>query len=270
MDIYLPSGQQPIYPPVVLLYGSAWLGNDLKGRNLETLGAALLDAGFAVVAPNHRSSRDSIFPAQIHDIKAVVRFIRSHADEYQLDTSFVGVAGSSSGGHLAALTGTSRLVKQYTVGSVSADLEGRVGSDTTFSSSVDAIVDWFGPTDFLVMDSCGSRLVHDAPTSPESRLIGGAIQQNRDKVALANPITYVDANDTSFLILHGTEDPLVPPCQSEMLHEALIEVGGSSELVLIPGGRHGRGVFEEQYFERMANFFQSVYQAVLDKGDESK
>ena len=91
LDIYLPEVEKPTYPAVILIYGSAWFGNNLKGTELATLGKALLDAGFAVVTPNHRSSMDAKFPAQINVIKAVIRFIRANAEKYQIDTSFIGI-----------------------------------------------------------------------------------------------------------------------------------------------------------------------------------
>lgn len=255
LDIYLPQIEKPTYPVVISIYGSAWFSNNLKGSDLATLGKALLDAGFAVVTPNHRSSMDAKFPAQINDIKAVIRFIRANAGIYQIDTSFIGITGSSSGGHLAALAGTSGFVKQYTVGSASADIEGNLGEFTTYSSSVDAVVDWFGPTDFLVMDSCGSSFVHNASNSPESSLIGGSIQDNKDKCALANPITYIDANDPPFLILHGDADPLVPHCESELLYSSLQKTGVPSQFVLVPNGQHGPGLFVEKYYKMMTDFF---------------
>lgn len=255
LDIYLPKGEKLTYPAVVVIYGSAWFGNNLKETVLANLGEQLLDAGFTVVTPNHRSSTDAKFPAQIHDIKAVIRFIRANAEQYQIDTSFIGITGSSSGGHLAALAGTCGQVKQSTVGSVTADIEGAIGTYLTTSSSVDAVVDWFGPTDFLVMDSCGSSMVHDAPDSLESSLIGGPIQNNPDKCALANPITYIDANDPPFLIIHGDADPLVPHCQSELLYNALQKANVPSQFVLVPNGQHGPGLFIDQYFKMMADFF---------------
>lgn len=257
LDIYLPQVEKPLYPVVVVIYGSAWLSNSSKGVDLETLGQALLDAGFAVVFPNHRSSGDAKFPAQINDIKAVIRFVRANAKTYQFDTSFVGVTGSSSGGHLSALAGTSGLVKQFTVGSASADLEGAIGKYTSFSSSVDAVVDWFGPTDFLSMDVCGSQMKHNPANSPESSLVGGAIQENPDKCALASPITYVDPKDPPFLILHGDADPLVPHCQSEKLFEALQKAKVKSQFVLVPKAQHGPGLFEEKYYKMMTDFFLS-------------
>jgi acetyl esterase/lipase len=244
-----------VYPAVILIYGSAWFGNNLKGSDLSTIGKALLDAGFAVVTPNHRSSIDAKFPAQIHDIKAAIRFVRANAGSYQIDTSFIGITGSSSGGHLAALAGTSGFVKQYTFGSAAADLEGSLGPDTAYSSSVHAVVDWFGPTDFPVMDSCGSSLVHNDPNSPESSLIGGPIQDNKDNCALANPITYIDADDPPFLILHGDADPLVPHCNSELLFKSLQNAGVPSQFVLVPDGQHGPGLFIDKYFKMMADFF---------------
>jgi acetyl esterase/lipase len=255
LDIYLPEEEKPTYPVVISIYGSAWFGNDLKGTDLATIGNALLDAGFAVVTPNHRSSTDAKFPAQIHDIKATIRFIRANAEKYQIDASFIGITGSSSGGHLASLAGTSGFVKQYTVGSTTADLEGNIGQFTTYSSSVNAVVDWFGPTDFLVMDSCGSSMVHNAANSPESSLIGGPIQDNRDKCALANPITYIDADDPPFLIFHGDADPLVPYCQSELLFNTLQRENVPSQFVLVPNAQHGPGLFVEQYFKMMTDFF---------------
>lgn len=255
LDIYLPDIQKTSYPAVIIIYGSAWLSNNSKGTDLKTLGKPLLDAGFAVIFPNHRSSADANFPAQINDIKAVVRFVRGNAEKYKFDTSFIGITGSSSGGHLSALTGTSGDVRQFKVGSESADIEGEIGQFTQFSSSVDAVVDWFGPTDFLVMDSCGTSLAHNPANSPESSLIGGAIQENKDKCVLANPIAYVDENDPPFLILHGDKDPLVPHCNSELLFNALQKAGVPSQFILVPGAGHGNGLFEEKYYKMMVDFF---------------
>ena len=255
LDIYLPEIEKTDYPVVILIYGSAFFGNDMKGKGMEHIGRVLLDRGFAVVTPNHRSSRDAIFPAQIQDIKATIRYLRAHAGEFRLDTAFVGITGYSSGGHLAAMAGTTGNKKEHTIASASADLEGSVGINLTFSSTVHAVVNWFGPTDFLVMDSCGSTMVHNAPESPESMLIGGPIQDFPDRCALANPITYVDAGDPPFLILHGDADPLVPYCQSRLLHEALLKADVPSRYVEVAGAGHGPGLIEKQYLDQMVDFF---------------
>jgi acetyl esterase/lipase len=258
LDIYLPVIEKPTYPVVISIYGSAWLSNNLKGSDLATFGKALLDAGFAIVTPNHRSSMDAKFPAQIQDIKAVIRFIRANAAKYQIDTSFIGINGFSSGGHLSALTGTSIFTKQYTVGSTTYDMEGNIGSDTTFGSSVHAVVDWSGPTDLLVLDSCRSTPLNDGANSPESLLIGGSVQDNQDKATLANPITYIDANDPPFLILHGEADQTVPSCQSILLFNALRKANVASQLILIPNAQHGTGMFSDKYFKMMVDFFTTI------------
>ncbi len=254
LDIILPEVEKPKYPVVIAVYGSAWFSNNSKESVLHTIGKPLLDAGYALIAPNHRSSNDAKFPAQINDIKAVVRFLRANAKSYNLDTSFIAITGFSSGGHLAALTGTSGAVGTFTIGEATADIEGNVGEHLSFSSSVDAVVDWFGPTDFLTMDSCGSTMTHNAANSPESNLVGGAIQENKDKCALANPVTYVDKDDPPFLILHGDKDPLVPFCQSEVLYESIQKAGVESEFILVPDAKHGPGLFEEKYYKKMVDF----------------
>ena len=152
LDIYLPKVQQPTYPVVVYIYGSAWFSNSSKGADMHSIGKALLDAGFAVVMPNHRSSMDAKFPAPMNDIKAAIRFLRANAAKYQLDTAFIGISGSSSGGNMASMAGTSRNAKKQTLGNTTIDIEGQVGPNTAFSRSVDAVVDWFGPTKMLEMD----------------------------------------------------------------------------------------------------------------------
>ena len=259
MDVYLPEVSKPSYPAVMIIYGSAFFGNNLKKSAYETLGEPLLNSGFAVVTVNHRSSRDAIFPAQIQDVKAAVRFIKGSGNKFQIDTSFIGITGYSSGGHLSAMAGTSGSIKLMTINSESAQIEGNVGKYTSYSSSVDAVVDWFGPTDFQSMDSCGSEMIHDALDSPESILIGGPIQDNDDLCSLANPISYISSDDPPFLIFHGDADPLVPHCQSEKLFIALKKMGVPSQFVLVPGAGHGPGLFEEEYFRMMTEFFQSVY-----------
>jgi len=265
LDIYVPKEEQNMYPAVVIIYGSAFFGDDMKEKAMEVFGKTLLKNGFAVVSINHRSSRDEIFPAQVQDVKAALRFIRARGSMYQIDTSFVGITGYSSGGHLSAFAGTSGSVETKTVGMESVEIEGDLGMYTDHSSRVNAVVDWFGPIDFQSMDSCGSSMVHNAPDSPESILIGGPIQDKDELCALANPITYVDADDPPFLILHGDEDPLVPHCQSEMLSQALQKAGVPAEYILIEGAQHGPGVFEKENFRRMSEFFVAEYEKVKNK-----
>jgi len=191
MDIYLPSEGDGPFPVIVSIMGSAWFRNNNK-EGAYNRGKPLQDRGFAIAAVNHRSSRNANFPAQINDIKAVVRFIRGNADMYQLDTRFIGITGNSSGGHLSAMMGTTGGVDFYTIGATTLSIEGDLGNITDQDSGVDAVVDWYGPTDFQVMDSCGSKMNHDAIDSPESVLVGGLIQEMDDMCELANPIAYID------------------------------------------------------------------------------
>lgn len=256
LDIYLPKEQKPSYPVVVSIYGSAWMSNRSKGADLSTLGRILLDAGFAVVTPNHRSSFDAKFPAPMQDIKAAIRFVRANAAKYQFDTTFVGVTGSSSGGNMAAMAGTSRNVKTMTLGNTTVDIEGNVGPYTSFSSSVDAVVDWFGPTNMLVMDSCGGTdFIHNDAKSPASLYIGGPIQEHKEKCLLASPTTYVDPSDPPFLIFHGDKDRVVPHCQSEILYADLQKSKVPSKFYLVPNGQHGPGTQIEPYLKMMVDFF---------------
>jgi acetyl esterase/lipase len=253
LDIFLPSKGEAPFPVVITVAGSAFFSNNSK-QHAFSIGKILLKYGFAIVATNHRSSREAIFPAHVNDLKGVVRFLRANASKYRLDTTFIGIAGNSSGGNLAAMMGTSSGVKNYTVGEKTVSIEGDIGGNTTESSRVDAVVDWYGPTAFERMDSCGSKMVHDAPDSPESVYIGESIQNNLDLCALANPITYVDKNDPPFLVIHGEADPLVPHCQSVLLYKALKKNGVACEMITVPGAGHG-GIWEEKYKEKMASFF---------------
>jgi acetyl esterase/lipase len=264
VDVYLPEEGDGPFPVIIAIAGSAWFGNDTKGRAYQ-IGRPLLDEGFAIVAVNHRSSREAIFPAQINDIKAAVRFVRGNATTYRLDTRFVGITGDSSGGHLSALMGTTVGVRSRRVGDTELSIEGDLGTFTNESSAVDAIVDWYGPSAFQKMDACGSSFSHDAVESPESTLVGGPIQENDAMCALANPITYIDAQDPPFLILHGDADPLVPHCQSELLHEALVAAGVESRLIIVPGGGHGEGMWIPKYIDEMTAFFVAQKSATLQE-----
>lgn len=256
MDIYLPKVEKASYPVVISIYGSAWMANNAKGADLSTIGNALLNAGFAVALPNHRASWEAKFPAPMNDVKAAIRFIRANANSYQIDTSFVGITGSSSGGNMAAMAGSSRFVKQKTLGKETIDIEGSVGPFTKYSSSVDAVVDWFGPTNMLKMDSCGGTdFIHNDPRSPASLYIGGPIQENKEKTLLASPTAYIDKNDPPFLIFHGDKDRVVPHCQSEILFEALKTAGVPCQFYLVPNGQHGPGTQVEPYLKMMVDFF---------------
>lgn len=250
LDVYRPARPKAEkLPLIVWIHGGGWR-NGSKGDGKQVL--PFVDSGEYVGASiNYRLSGEAIFPAQIHDCKAALRWLRANAFRYGIDTRRVGVWGSSAGGHLAALLGTSGGVRE---------LEGDVGGNLRFSSNVQAVCDFFGPTDLLQMDahSISDRLIHDAPDSPEGLLIGGPIQQHPDKVAKVNPITYVTPDDPPFLIVHGDQDPLVPYHQSELLHAALDKAGVPTSLHKVVGGEHGRGgeFGSSGLFQKVADFFE--------------
>jgi acetyl esterase/lipase len=258
LDIYLPIVEKTEYPVVIYIYGSAWYSNNGKGAEMNTIGSALLDAGYAVVTPNYRASSDTLFPAQIHDIKAVIRYIRANCEQFKIDTSFIGISGSSSGGHLAALAGTTGSVQEYTVDSITMDIQGKLGNFTSFSSKVDAVCDWFGPTDLLVIDSCRGSSFGEPGSTPEEVLIGETKAEFTSKFVLANPITYVNSNTPPFLIFHGDADVVVPYCESELLHNALLASGVESEFILMPGGQHYTGVHTSENISKMVDFFNQI------------
>lgn len=252
LDIYLPKVEKESYPVVIHIYGSAWFSNNSKGMaDLNTICAALLDAGYAVVTPNHRASTDARYPAQIHDIKAVIRFIRGEASKYKLDTSFIATSGFSSGGHLASLAAVTTGLKTYTLGDDTIDLEGNLGAYTSESSEVNAACDWSGPVDLQNMD-CGEGL--KMPKSPEEVMIGVPMEGNENKYALLSPIFFVNEKNPPIHIFHGTKDNVVPVCQGEMFFKALQGAGAQSECIIVPDGGHGFNMYSKENLQKMVDF----------------
>jgi acetyl esterase/lipase len=229
LDLYLPADGRSPRPVIVWIHGGGWRAGSKESAGLA---AALTRQGFAVASINYRLSGEATFPAQIHDCKAAVRYLRANSAQYKLDPSRIGAWGASAGGHLAALLGTTGDVKE---------LEGD-GPNLDQSSAVQAVCDWFGPTDFLQMNRFPSGIDHDSADSPESRLIGGRIQDHPDKAAAANPITYI-ATATKlppFLIMHGDRDRAVPHNQSQLLHDALRTARAEVTFHTVKDGGHGQ------------------------------
>jgi acetyl esterase/lipase len=237
----------------VIIYGSAWFSNNAKQMAFMSVGKPLLDAGFAVVSINHRSSGDAKFPAQINDVKGALRVIRANAAKYKLDTSFIGITGFSSGGHLSSLAGVTNGLKKRTVGNTTVDLEGTVGGNLDFSSRVDAVVDWFGPVDMAHMNKCETC---NDEKSPEAALIGGAPADMPDMVGLISPITYVTTMGPRFLVIHGEADNVVPHCQSVNFSNELKACHRLDDFISVPDGQHGPVTFNENTFSKMVEFFK--------------
>jgi acetyl esterase/lipase len=223
LDLYLPAGTPP-FPVVVWVHGGGWQSGD---KRLTPTHPALRQRGrgYAVASVEYRLSGEAVFPAQIQDCKAALRWLRANSATYGLDPGRVAAWGSSAGGHLVALLGTSSGVP-----ALADPAQGHASQP----DAVQAVVDWYGPTDFLQMPGN-----HHATTSPESRLLGCDIDDCPDRVALASPLAYVDPSDPPFLIQHGSQDGTVDPNQSALLHAALLAAGVPSTHVVIEGAGHG-------------------------------
>jgi acetyl esterase/lipase len=217
LDLHLPEGAGP-FPVVVWVHGGGWQSGT---RTLAPTAPArrLVERGYAVATIGYRLSGEATYPAAVHDTKAAVRWLRANGARYRLRTERIGAWGSSAGGHLVALLGTS--------GGVAA-IEGTLGNAEQ-SSRVQAVVDWYGPADLLAMDlhslAAGCPIFqgtgHDAATSPEGRFIGGRPSDNVPIARQASPLTHVSGDDPPFLIQHGRRDCTVPPGQSVVLFEGL-------------------------------------------------
>jgi acetyl esterase/lipase len=246
MDLYLPEKADKPVPVILIVHGGGWIGGD---KRVGLVALPWVPKGFAIASINYRFSNEAIYPAQIQDCKAAVRWLRTHAKYYNLDSDEIGAWGDSAGGHLVALLGTTAGVKE---------LEGDEGN-LDQSSKVQAVCDWYGPTDFLkIVEESGKSetrnvLNADSADSLVSKLIGGPIQQNKEKTEKANPITFITKDAAPTLIMHGDKDPLVPLAQSELFRDALKKAGVEVKLQVIHGAGHGFG--NAEIFKTVEDFF---------------
>ena len=206
-------------PLVIFVHGGAFV----VGSKDDTVPLELLSQGYAVASIGYRLGTDAKFPAQVEDGKAAIRWLRANAARFGLDPDRFAVFGESAGGYLAAMLGTTGDVKDFDV-----------GEHLDQSSRVQAVIDFYGPTDFLQ----NAAAVASAKT-PEALLLGGAILENKDKAAKASAIAYVTKDDPPFLIVHGEADKLVPYNQSELLEAALKKANVPVVFHTIKGGGHG-------------------------------
>lgn len=241
LDIYRPATPPP-HPTVLCIHGGSWRAYDKSHWN----GAWLTEHGFALVVVDYRKSQQAIFPAQIHDCKAAVRWIRANARQYNLATDRLGAWGTSAGGHLAALLGTTPAPRN-SPGSVcaNAQLEGE-GDHRDQSSAVQAVCAVAAPLDFLHVKELYERRPGKSPDPPGKEplrmLLGGTVDDKPNLARLASPIEHVAssaANLPPFLLIHPDPDLLVPTSQSRRMHEALQAVGARSELRIIYHADHG-------------------------------
>ena len=221
LDIAYPAEGSGPFPAVVVLYGGAWrTGN--KWGNRPTL-AQFARRGYVAIAPQYRHCPKHIFPAQVHDVKAAVRWLRTNAAEYRVDSEHIGAMGFSAGGHLSLMLGTTDPVD---------GLEGDIPPGSP-SSKVQAVVNYFGPSDLTQPDvpDISEALVRD--------FLGARHVDRPDLAAKASPVTFLTKNDAPILTFHGTKDPLVPHNQSVKLAEAMSRAGVAGRTELLIGAGHG-------------------------------
>jgi acetyl esterase/lipase len=247
LDIYLPDEGGGPFPVIVSIHGGAFMGCDKTDMQVMPMLEGL-KRGYAVVAINYRLSGEAKFPALVQDAKAAIRWMRANAPRYHLDPAKIAAWGGSAGGYLASMLGTSARVQA---------LEDLSLGNPDQPCHVQAVVAWFGPTDFLKMDEQltasgmppGAGLEHSGANSPESLLLGERITKIPDLVKAANPETYVTPAAPPFFLQHGTQDDTVPVQQSINFASKLEQVLGKDRvrLELLEGAGHGDPQFEASH-----------------------
>ena len=228
LDLYLPAGDEK-HPLIVFIHGGSWSGGDK--RDSAFWAERFAGYGYAVAEINYRLVPGHLFPAQVHDCKAAVRWLKANAATYGLNPMRVGAYGASAGGHLVAMLGVSCGVPE---------LEGTPVPNAP-SSCVQAVCNQYGPTDLVRV--------------PWDSLVGGPIATRRAAAALASPVTHVSATAAPHLIMHGTLDPIVPLDQSQTYHRALVKAGAESTLHVFEGAEHGFKARETIVLKLMDDFF---------------
>jgi len=235
LDLYIPAGVTEPTALVIHIHGGAFMMGS-KGTSEQPSFVTFYNNGYICADINYRLSGDTLWPAQIHDCKAAVRFLKVNAAQYHIDTCKIGVIGESAGGNLVSMLGTTGGV---------TELEGLHLGSIHATSRVQAVVDLFGPINFLTMDAealaLGFVINTNSATSPESRLMGAPVQTIPELVTLANPTTYISADDAAFFISAGDVDHNIPYTQGQNLCAALVPVIGSprASFELIAGQGHG-------------------------------
>ncbi len=224
LDLAEPAEGDGPFPAVVVIHGGGWRGGD-KAGNRKIL-EELAKRGYVAISPQYRFCPEFTFPAQVHDVKAAVRWLRSHADEHKVDSEHIGAMGFSAGGHLSLMLG---------VTGPNDGLEGENVPDDAPSSRVQAVVNFFGPTDLAAEDipQVSLPLVKD--------FLGGSAEEKPEVAKKASPVTFTSEDDAAILTFQGTKDPLVPHTQAFKLADSQTDAGIPGRIELLVGAGHGWG-----------------------------
>ncbi len=249
LDIYLPEtpSDKPL-PLIVHIHGGGWRA----GSKFPCPVSAMVVKGYAVASVEYRFSQKAIFPAQIQDCQAAIRWLRAHVKQYNLDPDHLGAVGGSAGGHLSALVGTSGGKKAFPP----------IGGHLDESDRVQAVIDIYGPADFSTVVSQAAEdknvkniFAFNTPSDPYSSLIGTQLD-DKPKADAVSPMHYVSKDSPPFLILHGTHDTLVPYAQSVQFEAALKAQSVPVWLQTLPGSGHGGPAFgKPAVIQLMQTFF---------------
>jgi acetyl esterase/lipase len=219
LDLYFPDQTNAPYQVLVYVHGGSFTSGDKRtGSGIIDI-PAMTGRGYAVAAVNYRLMPEHPFPAEVIDAKCAIRFLRAHAEEYNLLTEKIGIWGGSAGGHLAAMVG---LTKD------NPDFE--LGENLEHSSHVDAVVEMFGPTDLTQPMGWLQRLL--------LRRAFGTDSPDDERLIQSSPVQYVTLDAAPFLILHGEQDTAVPVEQAQVLYQALSDAQADATLVIVANANH--------------------------------
>lgn len=262
LDLYWPAGGNGPFPVMIVIHGGAFMGGDKRDIQLMPMLEGL-KRDYAVVSINYRMSGEALFPALVHDVKAAIRWVRAHAEQFLFDPNRIAVWGGSAGGYLALMAGVSAGIPA---------LEDPALGNPEQPTAVQAVVAWFPPTDFLLMDAQleasgfpqTPETAHSGPESPESLILGQQITHIPDLVRTANPETYIRPGLPPFFIQHGTADDTVPYQQSLNFAAKLAAQNGPHSVTheLLLNARHADPAFETaRNVAKVLDFLDGVLKA---------
>ncbi|RAS75540.1 alpha/beta hydrolase [Priestia endophytica] len=238
--LFQREGNQEVYPLIIYLQGCGWGWSNQDLFAFIPQLSEIAKHGFAVASVQYRLSSEALFPTQLEDVRTAIRFLKTNASKFNINPEKIGIWGDSSGGHLALLAGLTA---------------SESNQKHLQDCRVQAVVDWFGPTNFLSMSQYPSVFDHDSPQSPESKLIGGAVQENKTKAQQASPIEYVHTDAPPILIMHGDTDDVVPYEQSVELFNKLRQAGNDATMYRIKGAGHD-AFTQKQTMAIVKSFFE--------------
>ena len=236
LDLYLPKSK--VAPLVVWIHGGAWRSGSKSKMPLRYL----VDNGYAIASVDYRLSPVAKFPAQVHDCKAAIRFLRANAIKFGYDAKKIGIAGLSAGGHLVAEVGVTNGHQKLT---------GQIGQHNDQSSDVHAILDMYGPTNFMTILKQSTPHGLSVRVPALELLLGDRPENEQELARLASPVFHVDSEDPPLLLIHGDQDPQVPINQSHELHAKYKEHGLDVKFEVVHGGAHGGPPFFDQRRQKL-------------------